>query len=435
MSSGLSVHFVTLGCPKNEVDSDRMAAAVGSSAYVVTPDIEVADVVVLNTCSFIQEAVEESVEAALALAAEWKTARAGRALVVAGCLPSRYGDDLAVSMPEVDAFVPVADEPRLVEVLEGLSGVPAEACEAPPRTSPSGPSAYLQVSDGCFRRCAYCAIPSIRGDYRSRPLPDLVTEARLLVAGGARELVLVGQDISAYGRDLGDGAPGLPEVVRTIAAVDGLEWVRLMYVQPDGITPGLLEVIASDPRVCHYLDVPLQHAARPVLHAMNRKGSGDEFLRLLGVVRGHVPDIVLRTSVIAGFPGETEAHLEVLEDLLLLARFDYAGVFTYSLEEGTPAAALPGQIPTRVRRERAQRLRDVADRIGFEKAAAHVGSTLEVLVDPADDDGEGPHGRWRGQAPDVDGVVYLDTEAPPGAIVNARIVDSAGYDLIGEAIP
>jgi ribosomal protein S12 methylthiotransferase len=434
MPKGLSVHFVTLGCPKNEVDSDRMAAAVSSSSYALTEDDESADVVVVNTCSFIQEAAEESIETVLRLAAEWKAARPGRTLVVAGCLPSRYGGDLTESMPEVDAFVPVADEAQLVELLEGLSGMPAEASEGPPRTSLSGPSAYLQVSDGCFRRCTYCTIPFIRGGYASRLLPDLTAEARLLVEGGARELVLVGQDTSAYGRDLGEGAPDLAEVVRTLAAVDGLDWLRLMYVQPDGITPELLDVIARTPNVCNYLDIPLQHASRPILRAMGRKGSGDEFLRLLGVIRGHIPDVVLRTTVIAGFPGETDTDVEVLEDLLLLARFDYAGVFAYSPEEGTTAAGLPGGVSEAVRRERAQRIRDVADRIGFEKAAAHVGETLDVLVDRPDEDDEGPHGRWRGQAPDVDGVVYLDRDTAPGTIAPVRIVDSVGYDLVGEAM-
>ncbi len=432
MPHGLSVHFLTLGCPKNEVDSDRMAAAVGSSAYQVTPELETADVVVLNTCSFIAEAIEESVEAALRLAADWKAAKPGRALVLAGCLPSRYGDALAAEMPEVDAFVPVANEAQLVELLEGLTGMPGEATDGPSRTSPSGPAAYLQVSDGCFRRCSFCTIPYIRGGYRSRPLEDLVAEAGVLVAGGAREIVLVGQDVSAYGRDLGDGAPTLPAVARAIAGVDGLEWLRLMYVQPDGVTPELLELIASEPKLCRYLDVPMQHAVGRILRAMNRKGSGDEFLRLLGVVRTHVPDIVLRTSVIAGFPGETDTDVEVLEDFLLLARFDYAGVFTFSPEEGTPAASMPNQVPESVRRQRAQRVRDAADRVGFEKAAAHVGSTLDVLVEPPDEDEEEPHGRWRGQAPDVDGVVYLDSELAPGTIAPVRIVEAAGYDLVGE---
>lgn len=432
MPRRVSVHFVTLGCPKNEVDSDRMAAHVGASAYEVVPELDAADVAVVNTCAFIREATEESVVTVLELAARWKAAAPGRALVVAGCLATRYGADLAAEMPEVDAFVPVADEDALLGVIERLTRMPAEASDGPGRT-PSGPSAYLQVSDGCFRRCAYCAIPYIRGGYRSRPFADLRAEAELLVASGAKEIVLVGQDISAYGRDLGDGAPSLPDVVRTLAAVDGLAWLRLIYVQPDGITPELLEVMAARDNVCRYLDVPMQHASRSVLARMNRTGSDDEFLRLLGVVRSFMRDIVLRTSVIAGFPGETDTDVELLEDFLLLARFDYAGVFQYSAEEGTPAAAMPGQVPARVKLARTQRLRDAADVVGFERAAAHVGATLEVLCEASAEEEE-PHGRWRGQAPEVDGVVYLDADVAAGTLVRARIVDSAGYDLIGEVV-
>jgi ribosomal protein S12 methylthiotransferase len=425
----LSVHFVTLGCPKNEVDSDRMAARV-AAAYGVVADIEAADVAVVNTCAFIREATEESIETVLQLAAEWKAAKPGRTLIVAGCLASRYGHDLAGEMPEVDAFVPVSDEDELVALLEDLSGQPAEASEGAPPRMPSGPSAYLQISDGCFHRCSYCAIPYIRGGYKSRPLPDLEAEARLLVASGAKEIVLVGQDISSYGRDIGSRAPSLAEVVRSLARTPGLAWLRLMYVQPDGITPELLEVMAEEPTVCHYLDLPLQHASRGILHRMNRTGSGDEFLRLLGVVRGYLPDVVLRTSVIAGFPGETHTDLEVLEDFLLAARFDFAGVFAYSAEEGTSAAGMPDQVPDDVKRDRVQRLRDAADGVGFERAAAHVGRTEDVLA-LGSEDGE-PYGRTCGQAPDVDGVVYLDREVAPGTIVRVRIVDAAGYDLVGE---
>jgi ribosomal protein S12 methylthiotransferase len=431
MSRRVSVHFVTLGCPKNEVDSDRMAAAVGSSAYDVTPDLETADVAVVNTCAFITDATEESVETVLALAAQWKSARPGRLLVVSGCLPSRYGGELAEEMPEVDAFVPVADEAQLVQLLEGLTGLPAEASDGPGRT-PSGPSAYLQVSDGCFRRCAYCAIPFIRGGYRSRPIDELVTEARMLVASGAREIVLIGQDISAYGRDLGEDAPALADVVRAVSSIEGLEWLRLMYVQPDGITPDLLDAMAETDNVVRYLDVPLQHASASVLKRMARKGSGDEFLRLIKVVRDRLPGVALRTSVIAGFPGETDTDVEVLEDFLLLARFDYVGVFAYSPEEGTAAADMPDQIAGDVRLLRAQRLRDVADRVGFEKAAERVGQTLQVLVEGTEDGDT--YGRWRGQAPEVDGVVLLDRDLEPGTLVDVRIVDSAAYDLVGEVM-
>ena len=440
-----SVFFLTLGCPKNEVDSDRMKAAVLGSAYGIADDPDTADIVVVNTCSFIQDATEESIQTVLDIAQSWLPAREGRKLIVAGCMPSRYGADLAEAMPEVDAFIPVAEEGALLDVLERLVGVPARAggggtsVACPPRTV-EGPAAYLQISDGCHRRCAYCTIPSIRGPYRSRLLDDIVSEARLLVACGVKEITLIGQDISSYGRDLARGEsdeqPALADVVRAVARVDGLAWLRLMYVQPDGVTHELLDVMASEPTVCRYLDVPLQHSSAGVLRGMHRRGSGAEFLRLIRHIRDVMPDIVLRTSLIAGFPGETIQDVRELGHFLEAARLDYAGVFSYSPEDGTPAATMPGLPTKRTRLRRAQHMRDIADRIGFEKAAERIGQTLEVLVEGTDEEGM-TVGRWRGQAPEVDGLVMLDSEeahVKPGEFVAAKIVDSLGYDLEAEVI-
>jgi ribosomal protein S12 methylthiotransferase len=426
------VAFITLGCPKNEVDSDRMAAGL-TGRFDVVADLEDADVVVVNTCSFIRDATEESVAVVLEVADEWKAGGQGRLVVVAGCMPSRYGDELAEAMPEVDAFVPVADEGDLARVLAHLTGAPAPgpAGEVPSRTTP-GPSAYLQVSDGCHRACTYCTIPSIRGPYRSRTLDDVRDEALLLLSRGARELVLIGQDVSSWGHDLA-GAPALADLVRALARLEGLAWLRLMYVQPDQITPDLLEAMAAEPTVARYLDMPLQHASRDVLRRMGRRGDGAEYLRLLGAIRGFMPDISLRTTVIAGFPGETREDARRLQDFVREARFDYVGVFPYSPEDGTAAAEMPGQVAARTRLARAQRLRDICDEIGFERASARVGSLLEVLVEGLDDDGE-PVGRHRGQAPEVDGVVVLDRVIPPGEVASVRIVDAMGYDLIGEVV-
>lgn len=426
------VAFITLGCPKNEVDSDRMAAGL-SGAFDVVTDLEDADAVVVNTCSFIRDATEESVSVVLEVANEWKAERQGRLLLVTGCMPSRYGDELAEAMPEVDAFVPVADEGDLARVLARLAGAPEPdaSVEAPSRTAP-GPSAYLQVSDGCHRACTYCTIPSIRGPYRSRSLDDVLDEARLLLSGGAKELVLIGQDVSSWGHDL-PGAPALAHLVRALARLEGLRWLRLMYAQPDEITPELLETMATEPTVARYLDMPLQHASRDVLRRMGRRGDGAEYLRLIGAIRTLMPDISLRTTVIAGFPGETRDDARCLQDFLRDARFDYVGVFPYSPEDGTPAADMPDQVASRTRLARAQRLRDVCDEVGFERAADRVGASLDVLVEGPDDDGE-PFGRHRGQAPEVDGVVLLDRELPPGEVVTVRIVDTLGYDLVGEVI-
>ncbi len=431
------VAFITLGCPKNEVDTDRMRAAVASSAYSLAEDPEDADILVVNTCSFIEAATQESIDLIMEAASGWAPERAGRKLVVAGCMPSRYGADAAEAMPEVDAFVPVAEENAILDVLERLTGVSPNAggfsagVACPPRTS-SGPSAYLQVSDGCHRTCAYCTIPSIRGPYRSRALADIVAEAESLVALGAKEIVLIGQDITAYGRDL-EGGQTLSDVVRAVAAVPGVVWLRLMYAQPDGVTDELIDTMASTPNVCRYLDMPLQHASKSVLRAMHRSGDGDAFLALLGRLRAAMPDIVLRTTLIAGFPGETQADIKTLQAFLEAARFDYVGVFAYSTEEGTAAGAMTPQVPLRTRRARAQRLRDLADFIGFEKAAARVDSELEVLVEGVDPDDGVVFGRWRGQAPEIDGVVLLDS-GHAGDIVRAKIVDSLGYDLEGEVL-
>ncbi len=425
------IHFQTLGCPKNEVDSDRMQAAVAFSAMQVTGQIADADVTVLNTCAFISDAVEEAVSVILELA-EWKAARAGRRIVVTGCLPSRYSESLATELPEVDAFVPVAEEGTLVAIIAELTGSSAtHASSAPGRTTP-GPTAYLQVSDGCHRTCAYCTIPSIRGPYVSAPLDRILDEARFLIGAGAREIVLIGQDISAYGRDLATTV-GLPAVIDAIAALPGDFRVRLMYVQPDGVTPVLLATIAAHENVCRYLDMPLQHASRDVLRRMGRSGTAATFLGLIDRIREALPGVALRTTVMAGFPGETRADAKILEDFLRDAAFDYVGVFAFSPEEGTTAGAMIDQIPKRTRLARAQRLRDIADAVGLERAAARIGDTVRVLVEGSDEPGMSV-GRTCGQAPEIDGEVLIAGELDPGVFVMTRIIDSIGYDLVGEVV-
>jgi len=430
MTSTPAVAFFTLGCPKNEVDSDKMRASVTGSAYRVADDLDDADVVVLNTCGFITDAVEESVAAALDLA-DWRDARPGRFLVVAGCMVSRYGEALAEAMPEADAFLPVSDESSLLSVIERLTGASPGTSGGPWRTGGSV-AEYLQVADGCHRSCAYCTIPAIRGPYRSRPLPDLLAEASVLVDHGAKELVLIGQDTSSWGRDL-PGASDIADVVTAIAATPGLEWLRLMYVQPDTITPRLVEAMASSAPVRHYLDIPLQHASAPVLRAMRRGGSGDTFLDLIGRLRDAMPDIVLRSTFIAGFPGETDEDLEELLSFIDAAGLDYAGVFPFSPEEGTAAAELPGQLPEEERLERANRVREAADEVSTARAARRVGMVLDVLSEGTDVEGL-PIGRWSGQAPEVDGSVLLDRPVEPGRIVRVRIDAAYGYDLEGEVV-
>lgn len=428
MTTTPAIHFTTLGCPKNEVDSDRMSASLGAAGFRITEDLDSADVAVLNTCAFISDAVEEAIAVILELA-EWKAAVAGRAVVVTGCLPSRYGDTVVPEFPEVDAFVPVAEEGGLVSVLSRLTATPVTDSGGVRRTAP-GPTAYLQISDGCHRRCAYCTIPSIRGPYRSAPLDDLLAEARFLLSHGARELVLIGQDISAYGRDLAS-TEGLPGVLRGIVALPGDFRVRLMYVQPDGVTDELLAVMADSPKICRYLDIPLQHASRNVLRAMHRSGDAESFLELLARVRAALPGVSLRTTVMAGFPGETRADARVLEQFLRDAAFDYVGVFAYSPEEGTEAGDREDQVPRRTRLARAQRLRDIGDAAGLARAASYVGDIVPVLFESFDQDGNSV-GRTCGQAPEIDGEVVVGESVAVGETRLARIIGSAGYDLIGE---
>ena len=425
-----AIAFLTLGCPKNEVDTDHMRAAVSASAYRVTDDPDDADVIVLNTCGFITDAVEESIAVALELA-DWRDERPGRRLVVAGCMVTRYRDALADAMPEADAFVSLADEPAILQVIERLTGRAARAVDAPSRTGGSV-SEYLQVSDGCFRSCAYCTIPAIRGPYRSRPFDELADEARLLVSRGARELVLIGQDTSSWGRDL-SVTMRISGLVRDIAQTPGLSWLRLMYVQPDTVTQELIETIAEVPQLRHYLDIPLQHASPRVLRSMRRSGSGEAFLALIERIRLAVPDMVLRTTFIAGYPGETEEDLEYLTEFIAEAELDYVAVLPFSPEEGTAAATSPGQLPEQERLERANHIRERADEIATARAMRHVGTVLDVLALGSEPDGE-PVGRWSGQAPDVDGYVMLDRDVEPGLIVPVRISAAHGYDLEGEVL-
>ena len=450
-----SVHILTLGCPKNEADSDRMAASLRAAGHAMTDDLDRADVAIVNTCAFIRDATAESLDTVLALAGQWKDGHPRRKLVVAGCLASRYGADLPGELPEVDAFMAVADEDTVAEVMSGLlggqavsggltQGAPSAAriarVASPVLRTTGASSSYVTIADGCSHVCSYCTIPMIRGPYCSRPADDILAEAHMLAAGGAREIILVGQDTTSYGRDLPAGAAetDLPSLVRALSLIEELSWLRLMYVQPDGVTTELLETMAASRAICRYLDLPLQHASGRVLRAMRRTGDATAFLDLVSRVRSLMPDVMLRTTLIAGFPGETDDDVDEVLDFLRAARFDYVGVFAFSPEEGTAAAGLPGQVPEAERKARAQLFMDTAEEIGTARVAAHVGEVVEVLVEGRDPDGvggqtDGPAfvGRWRGQAPEIDGGVYLDADVEPGVITTVELVDSLGYDLMG----
>jgi ribosomal protein S12 methylthiotransferase len=437
-----SVHLISLGCPKNTADSELMLGALVRAGFDVTMDPQQAQVLLVNTCAFIEPAKKESIDAILA-AAEVKKNGAGKRLVVAGCLSQRYGSELREQFPEVDIFVGTGNFLDLPELLRRserpeLRPIPYTGAAhllpaaAAPRIRTGDPfSAYLKVSEGCDHRCAFCIIPKIRGRHESRALDDLVAEARQLAASGVREINLIAQDLTAYGRDLQPRA-SLAALLHRLATVEGVRWIRLLYCYPNFVTDELLAAIASLEKVVKYIDMPLQHADDAMLRAMKRERSADALRGLLQRVRTAIPGVALRTSFIVGFPGETEAAFASLVDFVGEQQFDRVGVFTYSREENTAACDLAGQLSEGVKRRRRAELMEVAAEISLEKNRGLVGRELEVMVE-----GAAPgratrlRARTSAQAPEIDGMVLLSGEAEPGEIVRARIERASTYDLHG----
>ena len=428
-----SFHVETLGCPKNAVDSDKVVASLLADGLVPAPGAEAADLVVVNTCAFIEAAREESVETALALA---DTRKPGAQLVVTGCMAERYGDELAAALPEADAVVGFAGEGTIADVafLRPPSGV-RDLLELP-RPAPSAPWAYVKIAEGCDRACAFCAIPSFRGKQRSRPPEAIEAEARALVEAGAAELVLVAQDLAWYGRDVGEPGALAPLLQRLDAlATDGLARVRLLYLYPSEVRDPLVATMLELPTVVPYFDLSLQHADRSLLARMRRWGSGERFLSILERIRADEPDAAFRSSFIVGFPGETEDHHEALLAFLAAAGLDWAGFFPFSPEDGTAAATMDGEVPAALMEERLRECSEMQEPVTFSRrdALARAGTQLEVLVDGPADGGEGIVGRTHREAPEIDGVVRLPTASPvPGTIVRARAVAAEGVDLVAE---
>lgn len=439
------VSMVSLGCPKNLVDAEVMLGVLAQQGYEITTDEQQADVIIVNTCSFIKEAREESVDAILDLA-DRKHDGACHTLIVTGCLPQRYQEELARELPEVDIFIGTGDYPRVAEILaehrarEGqlkYVGDPNYIYdETLPRLNSSpGWYAYLKIGEGCSNCCTYCVIPSIRGGYRSRPLEALVAEAQRLVQGGVREIILVSQDITRYGSDLPDGV-NLASLIRSLTAIDGLKWLRLLYAYPDGIDDELIELLKNEPKLCKYLDIPIQHISDGVLQRMNRRSSSGQIRTLVDRLRSEIPEIALRTSLIVGFPGETVDDFMELTRFVEQAKFDRLGVFCYSKEDGTPAAEMPDQVSERVKRERYRKLMKVQARLSFRRNRAQVGQVEQVIVEGYSEETELLlKGRTSRQAPDIDGQVYITSgNAHAGDIVPCRITDSSDYDLIAEMV-
>ena len=441
------VHLVSLGCPKNRVDSEVMAGSLMAGDYQMTDDPEEADVIIVNTCSFIQPATEESIQTVLQMAG-YKTSARCKKLVVAGCMVQRYGRALEGELPEVDTFIGTGEYHRITQILKNRDeAAPKSWIDVPlylhdetsPRLNSWAPhSAYLKISEGCDHRCAFCIIPTLRGKMRSRTIPSLVAEARRLAEQGVVELNLVSQDSTAYGRDLADGTD-LGGLLRALAKVDGVQWIRLHYAYPIGLPESLLQAIAEEEKICKYLDMPLQHASGPMLKAMRRGVTREGQERILERVRRYVPDIAIRTTFIVGFPGETDQDFAELMDFVKAQRFDRVGVFTYCQEEGTDAALLPDQVPERLMVERQKALMLAQRAISRKRLKAQVGRVLPVLVDGPDADNMGVlKGRLSTQAPDVDGVVYLDDPPPDlraGVLRQVRITRTSDYDLVGQIVP
>ena len=435
-----TVGMVSLGCAKNRVDSENLLGMLRERGYEIVADPAQADVIFVNTCGFIEAAKEESIDTIFEMAEYKKTGRLQK-LFVTGCLAQRYGDTLFQEMPEVDGFMGVSDYARLYDMLDD-----AEHGERPlymadgerflncGRVLTTAPwAAYVKISDGCNNRCTYCAIPLIRGSYASRPFDDIVTECERLAAQGVTEITLIAQDTSRYGCDLGDGTLLLPALLRRVSEIEGVHWVRVLYCYPDTTTDALLDEIQNNPKVAPYLDLPLQHIDDALLKKMNRRGSAEWIRSRIAACKAR--GITLRTTFIVGFPGETQAQFEELMNFTREARFDRMGAFTYSPEEGTPAARMKDQIDEDVKLARLDQLMMLQQAISAELMQARIGEECEVLVEGLDEDGV-PVGRSILEAPESDGCIRLNSARTltPGEYVMARVTGADAYDLTAEVL-
>ena len=438
----VKILFVSLGCDKNLADTEMMLGILQKKGYSFTDDEAVADVVVVNTCCFIGDAKEESIGVILEMAELKKDGRI-KALIAAGCLAQRYREEIQKEIPEVDAIVGTAAAAEIAEAVEeALSGrarnhyrdlnAPPAACRDRVITT-GGHFAYLKIAEGCDKHCTYCIIPRVRGNYRSIAMEALEEQAKALAQDGVRELILVAQETTLYGMDL-YGKKSLPELLRRLAGISGIYWIRLLYCYPEEITDELIDVIADEQKICHYLDIPIQHASDSVLKRMGRRTNQEELRQRIDRIRERIPDICLRTTLISGFPGETQEDFEELYRFVNEMEFDRLGVFPYSQEEDTPAARMPDQIETAVKETRRDELMELQQAIAFEKAEGMIGQVLTVMVEGKVADEDVYVTRTYRDAPNVDGYLFLNTTATliTGDFVKALVTDSNEYDLIGE---
>lgn len=444
------LHMVSLGCAKNLINTEQMLASLLEAGYEYCEEPEEADIIVINTCAFIEQAKSEAIENILEMA-DYKNTGALIGLVVTGCLAQRYGADLLKELPEVDAVVGTGSFEEIVSVCDGLladadagqmkksvhlGDINAPLCELPRLVTTPEYTAYIKIADGCDNHCSYCIIPQLRGKFRSRTMEAIVDEARTLASQGVKELIVVAQDISAYGRDL-YGKPKLAELLHQLAGIDGLVWIRLHYLYPDEIDDELIDCLASEPKILHYLDIPIQHVSDRILKAMNRRYTRAELETLIRKLRKKLPGLVLRTSLIVGLPGETDDEFAELCSFMQRMKFQKAGVFTYSQEEGTVAAEMPDQIDEDVKVKRQDTLMDIQDRILTKYNQSLINHELTVLVEGYDRTAGCYYGRSYAESLDVDGKIFFMSPqlgAQPGEFVKVRIQDEIDGDPIGERI-
>ena len=438
----MNILFISLGCDKNLVDSEVMLGLLDSRGYQIVDDEAIADVIVINTCCFIHDAKEESIQTILEMAEYKKTGRL-KALVVTGCLAQRYQQEIIDEIPEVDAVLGTASYDKIAEAideaLDGHTEMYLEDIDRLPQVSSKrlvttgGHYAYLKIAEGCDKHCTYCIIPKVRGNYRSVPMEQLLKEAKELAEGGVKELILVAQETTVYGQDI-YGEKSLHRLLRELCKIDGIQWIRLLYCYPEEIDANLIRVMKEEPKICHYLDLPIQHASDAILKKMGRRTSKAQLVDTIRTLREEIPDITLRTTLITGFPGETEEQHQELVAFVDEMEFDRLGVFTYSPEENTPAAELPDQIPEEVKADRQAELMELQQEIAFDLAEDMIDREVLVMIEGKVADENAYVGRTYRDAPNVDGLIFINTdeELMSGDFAKVKVTGAMEYDLIGE---
>ena len=441
MKNTYNVGMISLGCPKNQVDGEMMLSKLADAGFNIVSEIQDSDVMIVNTCGFIDDAKKEAIETILEVA-EYKNAGLISAIVVTGCLAERYQDEIIKEMPEVDAVIGIGGNKDIVKACQkALMGIETTAfpnkCYLPldDERMLSTPShwAYLKIAEGCDNRCAYCAIPGIRGKFRSRPMESVVNEAKVLAQKGIKEIILIAQDTTKYGQDI-YGEYSLDKLLKQLVKIDGIEWIRLFYCYPQRITDSLIDVIAENDKICKYIDIPLQHSDKSVLKSMNRIGDGDDYKKLLTKMRDKIPGLALRTTFMVGFPGETDEQFENLCSFVKDIKFDKMGCFTFSPEEDTPAFDMDNQIDDEVKNRRQEVLMDIQYTITEQSNKGRVGNKYKVIIDSFD--GEKYIGRSYMDSPEIDSGIIFTSDKPLniGEFCNVLITDFDGYDLIGECV-